>query len=93
MRIELNGQQIELADGASVTDAVEAAGVSEARMPSGDEARAVAADWKEAAGARRAGRRGVAVAVDGEVVPRGEWDGTSIQEGQVVEVVHAIQGG
>lgn len=37
--------------------------------------------------------RGVAVAVDGEVVPRGEWDATSLLEGQAVEVVRAIQGG
>jgi sulfur carrier protein len=38
-------------------------------------------------------RRGVAVAVEGEVVPRGEWDATSLTEGQAVEVVRAIQGG
>jgi sulfur carrier protein len=37
--------------------------------------------------------RGVAVAVDGEVVPRGEWDGTALSEGQQVEVVRAVQGG
>jgi thiazole synthase len=45
-----------------------------------------------AAGAQ-AGPRGLAVAVDGEVVPRGEWDGTELAEGQNVEVVAAIQGG
>ena len=38
-------------------------------------------------------RRGVAVAVDGEVVPRGEWDRTSLADGQRVEVLAAIQGG
>jgi sulfur carrier protein len=38
-------------------------------------------------------RRGVAVAVDGEVVPRSEWDQTELHEGQRVEVVGAIQGG
>jgi sulfur carrier protein len=37
--------------------------------------------------------RGVAVAVDGEVVPRGEWARTEVREGQRVEVVHAVQGG
>jgi thiazole synthase len=37
--------------------------------------------------------RGVAVAVDGEVVPRSEWDSTTLQEGQSVEVLAAIQGG
>ncbi|HWH44307.1 MAG TPA: sulfur carrier protein ThiS [Thermoleophilaceae bacterium] len=37
--------------------------------------------------------RGVAVAVDGEVVPRGEWDGTRLEEGQRVEVLRAVQGG
>jgi sulfur carrier protein len=39
------------------------------------------------------GGRGVAVAVDGEVVPRGDWTGTALQEGQRVEVLHAVQGG
>jgi sulfur carrier protein len=38
-------------------------------------------------------RRGVAVAVDGEVVPRSAWDATELREGQRVEIVGAIQGG
>ncbi len=38
-------------------------------------------------------RRGVAVAVDGEVVPRGEWATTELSEGQDVEVLRAVQGG
>ena len=37
--------------------------------------------------------RGVAVAIDGEVVPRGEWATTEVREGQQVEVLHAVQGG
>ncbi len=37
--------------------------------------------------------RGVAVALDGEVVPRREWEGTLLREGQSVEVLAAIQGG
>lgn len=37
--------------------------------------------------------RGVAVAVDGEVVPRGRWDGTELEAGQRVEVLQAVQGG
>jgi sulfur carrier protein len=39
------------------------------------------------------GLKGVAVALDGEVVPRGEWAETRLHEGQSVEVVAAIQGG
>jgi sulfur carrier protein len=39
------------------------------------------------------GGRGVAVAVDGEVVPRGEWEGLELREGQQVEVLRAVQGG
>ncbi len=35
--------------------------------------------------------RGVAVAVDREVVPRGDWARTSLHEGAAVEVVMAIQ--
>jgi len=37
--------------------------------------------------------RGVAVAVDAEVVPRGCWDETEIADGAHVEVLTAIQGG
>jgi sulfur carrier protein len=38
-------------------------------------------------------RRGVAVAVDGEVVRTAEWDRTPLAERQSVEVVRAVQGG
>ena len=37
--------------------------------------------------------RGVAVAIDGEVVPRGEWADTTVPDGARIEVVAAIQGG
>jgi len=37
--------------------------------------------------------RGVAVAVEGEVVPRARWQGTELREGANVEVVVAVQGG
>ena len=37
--------------------------------------------------------RGVAVAVDAEVVPRGEWPAHRLSEGARVEVLRAIQGG
>jgi thiazole synthase len=37
--------------------------------------------------------RGVAAALDGEVIPRGEWGSTPLREGQAVEVLAAIQGG
>ncbi|HXR61871.1 MAG TPA: sulfur carrier protein ThiS [Solirubrobacterales bacterium] len=40
-----------------------------------------------------AGGRGIAVALDGEVVPRSEWERTPLREGQAVEVLAAIQGG
>jgi sulfur carrier protein len=49
-----------------------------------------------AAAVRAAGApdgRGVAVALDGEVVPRGEWATTEIRDGQEVEVLRAVQGG
>jgi sulfur carrier protein len=68
MKIRLNGETTQLPDGASVVEAVAAAG----------------ADGE---------RRGIAVAVEGEVVPRGEWEATSLRDGQAVEVVRAIQGG
>ena len=37
--------------------------------------------------------RGIAVAVDGEVVPRGRWDDVRLDADARVEVVTAIQGG
>jgi len=37
--------------------------------------------------------RGSAAAVDGEVVPRGEWPTYELREGQSVEVLTAVQGG
>lgn len=37
--------------------------------------------------------RGVAVAVDGEVVPRASWDALALAEGARLEVLTAVQGG
>ncbi len=68
MRVELNGEPVELQAGISLAAAVEAAGGEPAQ-------------------------RGLAVAVDGEVVPRSEWDRATVSEGQRIEVVAAIQGG
>lgn len=36
---------------------------------------------------------GVAVAVNGEVVPRRTWQATQLNDGDQVEVVTAVQGG
>jgi sulfur carrier protein len=68
VRIELNGEAIEVPRGARVGDAIAEAGAD-------------------------AARRGVAVAVDGEVVPRSAWDATPLREHAKVEVVAAVQGG
>ena len=38
-------------------------------------------------------RRGVAVAVNGEVVPRSEWPTTPVHEEDRIEVLNAIGGG
>jgi thiazole synthase len=67
VKIELNGKPHELPAGASLADAVRAAGAEDAR--------------------------GVAVALDGEVAPRGEWGQVPLAEGGKVEVLVAIQGG
>ena len=37
--------------------------------------------------------RGVAVAVDGEVIPRAQWEVFRLSEGARVEVLSAMQGG
>jgi sulfur carrier protein len=39
------------------------------------------------------GARGVAVALDGEVVSRSSWPQTKVKDGALIEVVAAIQGG
>ena len=39
------------------------------------------------------GARGVAVALDGEVVSRSRWEATELRDGALIEVVAAIQGG
>jgi thiazole synthase len=67
MRIELNGTARELPEGATLADAVRAAGTE--------------------------APRGIAVALDGEVAPRGGWATTPLVEGSKVEVLAAIQGG
>lgn len=68
MTIEVNGEQVELNEPATVAAVIERIGAG------GD-------------------RRGVAVAVNGEVVPRSAWDQTLLSNGQRVEIVGAIQGG
>lgn len=59
-----------------------------AEMPEG----ATVADAVKEAGANGE-TRGVAVAVDGDVVRRADWDGTKLADRQAVEVVRAVQGG
>ena len=68
MRVVVNGDPKELADGATVEAALRELEVPEAG-------------------------RGVAVAVDAEVVPRGRWAAHELQEGARVEILRAIQGG
>jgi len=68
MRVELNGEPVELERGATLHDAALAAGAEPAR-------------------------RGVAVALDGEVVPGTKLADVELRDGQSVEVVVAIGGG
>ena len=37
--------------------------------------------------------RGVAVAVNDTVIPQTQWAGSSLNEGDVVEIIRAVQGG
>ena len=36
---------------------------------------------------------GVAVALNADVVPRGDWAGTRIRPGDRIEIVHIVRGG
>ena len=51
------------------------------------------ADVADALAAIGAPRAGVAVAVDGEVVPRASWHSRRLADGARVEVLTAVQGG
>jgi len=68
LQVLLNGEPQALPEGATVADAVRAAGAP-------------------------GQARGVAVALEGEVVPRAEWGSTPLPEGGKVEVLSAVQGG
>ncbi|WP_328532110.1 sulfur carrier protein ThiS [Nocardioides sp. NBC_00368] len=62
MRLMINGEPTEVADGAGIVDLLNE-------------------------------RAGSAIAVNGEVVPRAEHPTTHLQDGDVVEIVTAVQGG
>jgi sulfur carrier protein len=66
MTVVLNGQQCELRDEITLTEAIAQLAV---------------------------GARGVAVAVNGAVVPRGRWPVTVLAEADRIEVLTAVQGG
>jgi sulfur carrier protein len=68
VNVLLNGRVAELADDATVRDAVVAAGAG-------------------------ADERGIAVALDGTVVPRSAWDTTTLHEDAQLEVLRATAGG
>jgi len=52
-----------------------------------------AATIAELVAARALHAAGIAVALNGRVVPRAAWTTTSVAEGDVVEIVRAMQGG
>ena len=39
------------------------------------------------------GQRGIAVAINGSVVPRADWATTKLRPGDAVEIVRALKGG
>ncbi|MFG3339693.1 sulfur carrier protein ThiS [Glycomyces sp. NPDC048151] len=57
------------------------------------EAREDVATIADAVATVTAARRGIAVALNGEVVPRSEWDHHPLADGDAVEVLTATQGG
>jgi sulfur carrier protein len=48
---------------------------------------------RDALAALGAPQNGVAVAVDGEVVPRADWSSVALADGARIEVLTAVQGG
>ncbi|MCU6481622.1 sulfur carrier protein ThiS [Arthrobacter sp. A2-55] len=76
--IQLNGAARPLAEGTTVAHLVTAV-----------TGRAILASGQPADG----GRLGVAVARNQNIVPRSQWAGTTLEPGDDVEVVTAVQGG
>lgn len=37
--------------------------------------------------------KGIAVAVDGTVLPKSRWDATTVEKGWTIEILTAVQGG
>lgn len=66
MRVQVNDENWEMPDGATVSDVL-------TRLSAPD--------------------RGVAVALDGAVVPRAAWPTAALTDGARVEVLTAVQGG
>ncbi len=78
MNIRLNGTEHALPEGASVSTLV-----------SQITGRPLAPNGRSADG----GKLGVAVARNAEVVPRSQWHGTALADGDDIELVTAVQGG
>jgi sulfur carrier protein len=78
MKIRLNGLEHAVPDGASVSTLV-----------SQVTGRALAPNGQSADGRKL----GIAVARNAGVVPRSQWHGTALAEGDDIELVTAVQGG
>ena len=78
MHVIVNTEEREFPDGATCLDAVSAI-----------TGRQLTSDGRATDGSGL----GVALAVDGAVVPRGTWASTPLREGSAVEIVTAVQGG
>ena len=78
LRVSINGESRDLALGTTVADVV----AELAPMPGGG-----------TTAAPDATTRGIAVAVNDEVVPRTAWPDTVLAEADRVEVLTAVQGG
>ncbi len=66
MKIRLNGEEREVAEGWTIAALLESMGLR---------------------------RDGIAVAVDKQVVPRGDHERTALREGAEIEVIRAVGGG
>jgi sulfur carrier protein len=67
--------------------------VTRALRVNGAEENLVAATIAELLAARGLEMRGIAVALNGQVVPRAAWSATPLHDGDTIELVRAMQGG
>ncbi len=92
MNVTVNGQRRAVAEGATVATLLDELDTPGGSLPGGSPAGSQPQHARRAPDPRP-GPPGVAVALNGEVVPSGRWRQAELHDGDSVEVLAAAQGG